>query len=151
MIYGCKNNPENSSTAKVSEHIPSDFSMSTRSSFRRIENKHYVYRGKYCMKRSCEFSREHAMKILNFKKKKMKLLSKEQQGSYGNAKIGYICKEKIENKYLKDEKYRKVRDYRHYAGKYRGAAHGICNLRYNMPKTFIDLFIIDQTMIIISS
>ena len=33
-----KNNPENSSTAKVSEHIPSGFSMSALSSFRRIEN-----------------------------------------------------------------------------------------------------------------
>ena len=27
----CKNNPENSSTTKVSEHIPSTFSMSTTS------------------------------------------------------------------------------------------------------------------------
>ena len=27
-IHGCNNNPENSSTAKVSEHIPSGFSMS---------------------------------------------------------------------------------------------------------------------------
>ena len=32
----CKNNPENSSTTKVSEHIPSGFSMSTISSFRSI-------------------------------------------------------------------------------------------------------------------
>ena len=37
-IDRCKNNPENSSTAKVSEHIPSGFSMSALSSFRRIEN-----------------------------------------------------------------------------------------------------------------
>ena len=35
-IDGCKNNPENSSTSKVSEHIPSDFSMSTISSFKSI-------------------------------------------------------------------------------------------------------------------
>ena len=35
---GCKNdNPENSSTTIVSEHIPSDFSMSTISSFRSME------------------------------------------------------------------------------------------------------------------
>ena len=33
-IYGCKNNPENSSTTKVSEHISSGFSMSTISSFK---------------------------------------------------------------------------------------------------------------------
>ena len=41
-IDGCKNNPENSSTTKVSEHIPSGFSMSTMSSFRSIKIKHDV-------------------------------------------------------------------------------------------------------------
>ena len=45
-----RNNSENLSTTKVSEHIPSGFSMSTISSFRSIENKHDVYRGKVCMK-----------------------------------------------------------------------------------------------------
>ena len=45
-IDGCKNNLENSSTTKVSEHIASAFSMSTISSFRNIENQHDVYRGK---------------------------------------------------------------------------------------------------------
>ena len=41
----------------------------------------------------------------------MKLLIKEQHESSENAKIGYICKEKFENKYLKDKRYRKVRDH----------------------------------------
>ena len=54
--------------------------MSTGSSFRSIENKHDVYRSKDCVKTVCEFLREHAMKIINFKKKKMKLLTKKQQG-----------------------------------------------------------------------
>ena len=84
--------------------------MSTILPFRSIENKH----GKDCMKKFCEFLREHAMKIIDFKKKKMKLLTKEQQESYENAKICYICKEKFENKYLKDKKYR--RDHCHYTG-----------------------------------
>ena len=53
--------------------------MSTISSFRSIENKHYVYRGKNCMKKVCKFLREHTIKIINFKKKQMKLLTKEQQ------------------------------------------------------------------------
>ena len=70
-IDGCKNNPENSSTTKVSEHIPSGFSMSTISSLKSIENKHNVYRGKDYMKEFCEYLREQAMKIINFKKKKM--------------------------------------------------------------------------------
>ena len=38
-IDGCKNDPEKSSTTKVSEHITSGFSMSTTSSFKAIENK----------------------------------------------------------------------------------------------------------------
>ena len=33
----------------------------------------------------------------------MKLLTKEQQESYKNANICYICKERFENKYLKDK------------------------------------------------
>ena len=74
------------------------------------------------------------MKVINFKKKKMRLLTKEQQESYENAKICYICQEKFENKYLKDKKFRKVRDHCHYTGEYRGAAHSICNLKYSVPK-----------------
>ena len=43
-IYGCKNNLEKSSTTKVGEHNPSGFSMSAISTFRDIENEHYVSR-----------------------------------------------------------------------------------------------------------
>ena len=48
------------------------FPMSTISSFKSIENKHDVYRGKDCMKKFCESFREDTMKTINFKKKKMK-------------------------------------------------------------------------------
>ena len=50
-IGGCKSNPENSSTKKVSKHIPSGFSISTISLFRSTQNKYDVSRGKYCMKK----------------------------------------------------------------------------------------------------
>ena len=30
--------------------------------------------------------------------------------------------------------YHKVRDHCHYTGKFRGAAHNICNLRFKIPK-----------------
>ena len=45
------------------------------------------------------------------------------QGSYGNAKICYICKEKL------------LLDHSYYIGEYRGAAHSICDLEYSAPKT----------------
>ena len=32
------------------------------------------------------------------------------------------------------KRYHKVRDHRHYTGKFREAVHNICNLRYKTPK-----------------
>ena len=95
-IDECKKNPENSSKAKVRERIPSGFSMFAIYMFRSIETKHDGYRSKDYMKRFCEFLKEHAMKLINFKKKKMKLLTKKQQESYENGKICHICKENLE-------------------------------------------------------
>ena len=54
--------------------------MPTVSSFRSIENKHDVYRRKACMKMFSEFLREHAMKIINFKKKKNEIVNKREEG-----------------------------------------------------------------------
>ena len=70
------------------------------------------------------------MKIITFKKKKRKLLTKQQQESYEKAKVGYISKESLLSNYLKDKKYCKVRDHCHYVDKYRCATHSICNLKY---------------------
>ena len=83
---------QKSSTTKVNEHIPSDFSMSTILSFKDIKSKHDVYWGIDCMKKFRESLREHGMKIIKFKTKKMKLLTKKQQKLYENANICYICK-----------------------------------------------------------
>ena len=61
--------PKNSTATKVSEHNPSGFSISTISSFRSLENKHDVYRGKDFMGKFREFLRDLAMKIISFLKK----------------------------------------------------------------------------------
>ena len=65
--------------------------MSTISSFKNTENKHDVYRGKDCRKNFSEFLREYAIKIIKFKKKIIKLITKEPQESYENTKITHIC------------------------------------------------------------
>ena len=41
----------------------------------------------------------------------MRSLANEQQESYENGKICYICTEKFENKYAIDKEYRKIRDH----------------------------------------
>ena len=63
--------------------------MSTVLSFRSTENKHIVYRGKDVMIKFCEFLRGYTMKIINFKKEKIKLLTKEQQESSESRQIIY--------------------------------------------------------------
>ena len=44
-----------------------------------------------------------------------------------------VCGKRILKKLSKNINYQEVRDCCHYAGKYRGAAHSICNLKFNVP------------------
>ena len=79
------------------------------------------------------------MKIINYEKKEMIPLTNEEKGSYEKQKICYICeKEFCTDKNNEEFKsHHKVRDHCHYTGKYRGAAHSICNLRYKYQKRFL--------------
>ena len=65
---GCSNNPESSSTTKIGEHIPCGYSMSTIWAFDNIWNKYTLYRWKDCMKKFCEYLREHAKNMIDFEK-----------------------------------------------------------------------------------
>ena len=64
----CHNNPENSSTTKINKHTPSGYSLFTCCSFDTTKNKLDYYRGEDCMKKFCEDLKEHATKIINYKK-----------------------------------------------------------------------------------
>ena len=85
------------------------------------------------MKKFCLNLREHVTKILNYEKKNMMSLTKKEEENHNKQKVCYIC-EKEFNTGDSDKKYHKVTDHCHYTGKYRGAAHNICNLRYRIPK-----------------
>ena len=70
------------------------------------------------------------------KKKKMVPLTHEENNFYNKQQICYICKEKFcmdkdDKNYINK---RKVKDHCHYIGKFRGAAHSICNLNYDVEK-----------------
>ena len=41
---------------------------------------------------------------------------------------------------INNKKYHKIRDHCHCTGKYKGAAHNICNLRYKKPKEILLIF-----------
>ena len=95
-------------------------------------NMHYLHRGKYCIKTFCESSSEHAKNIIDFVKKKMLPLTKEELKPYQLAKVCYICGKRLLKQFANDKNYRKVRDHCHYTGKYRAAGHSLCNLKFNV-------------------
>ena len=75
----------------------------------------------------------------------MEKLTKEQQDYYDKATTCWICAEK----FTKDNY--KVRDHCHYSGKFRGATHNSCNIKYRKPN-FTPIFsIILVVMMLICS
>ena len=52
---------------------------------------------------------------------------------YQNLTMCYICRKKNTQKLDKDNNYCKLTEHCHFTGKYKGAAHSIWNLRFNMP------------------
>ena len=127
----CSNNPEESSTTKINKHTPSGYSIFSHCSFDKSKSKLNYYRGEDCMKKFCKDLREHATKIINYEKKDMIPLTKKEEKNYNNQKVCYMRKKEFDKS---DKKHYKVRDHCHYTGKYRGATHNICNLRYKIPK-----------------
>ena len=138
-ISTCQNNPNESSTTEINKHTPSGYSLFTHCSSDKTKHKSDYYRGKDCMKKFCKDLREvikatkaiKATKVINHEKKKMTPLTTKEKIHYNEQEICYICKKEFNKS---DKKNYKVRDHCHYTGKYRGAAHNICNLRYKIPK-----------------
>ena len=60
-------------------------------------------------------------------------LTKEELKSHQDAKVCYICGKRFLKQFANDKRYWKVRDHCIYARKYRGTAHSICNLKFNLP------------------
>ena len=129
----CNNNPEKSSTTKIKNHIASGYSLFTHCSFDAIKNKLDYYRGKNSMKNFCLDLKEHATKIINYEKKEIIPLTKEEKNRYNQQRVCYICK-KLFSTDDNNKKYHKVKDRYHYTGKYRGAVHNISNSRYKILK-----------------
>ena len=65
--------------------------------------------------------------LANIKPKKM-IFTKEDEKQFNTVSDCWICGEELENN-------NKVRDHCHYTGRYRGAAHNTCNLKYRKPES----------------
>ena len=91
-INNCHNNPEKSSTIKINKHTPSGYPLLTHCSFDTTKNNLVYYRGKNRMKNFCLDLREHATKIINYEKKEVIPLTKEEKRSHRIQRRCYIGK-----------------------------------------------------------
>ena len=75
------------------------------------------------------------MEIINYEKREMIPLTKEENKSYKEQETCHICKRKFcLDKDDESYKKRKIKDHCHYTRKFRGAAHIKCNLNYKVLK-----------------
>ena len=113
--------------------------MFTHCSFDKTKNKLDYYRGEDCTKKFCLTLREHATKIINYEKKEMIPLTKKEEKKHNKQEVCHLSKKEF-NTDDSDKKHHKLKDQCHDTGKYRGAAHNICNLRYKIPKEILIVF-----------
>ena len=104
----CINNPNESSTSKINKHIPSSCSIFTSCSFDESKNKLNYYRGDDCMKKFCNDLREHAIKIINYEKKKIIPLTAEEKINYNDQEVCYISEKEFDTINKKNYKVRDI-------------------------------------------
>ena len=113
-------------------HEPCSYSINLVSSFDYEQNEQTFYRAKDCIKRFCRKLKELCLRVVNYEKREIKPLTVNENIYYEYQKKRHICNKKFwydKNENSKFELYKKVRDHCHFMGKFRGAAHNICNLR----------------------
>ena len=133
----CQNNPNESYTERKAIHEPCGYSLDLVCSFDSKEDKHSFYRGNDCIKKFCSELKELGTKVVNYEQKEMTPLTDDENKYYEEQKECYICNKFFcnnRNQKFKFKLYKKVRDHCHFTGKFRGAAHSICNLRYKVPQ-----------------
>ena len=105
--------------------------------FDKTKNYHNFYRGKDCIEKLCKDVKELAIAISSCREQEMILLTDKEINFCERQKVCHICKNKFctnENNKNEFKLNKKVRDHCQYAGKFRGAALNICNLRYKIAK-----------------
>ena len=115
---------------KTHEHIPCGFCFHLVSPFlemepvlKRAENETNQLPQDFIRELISRVKKAH----LSLPKKEMIPLSPEEWRKFNESEVCWLCRGKFGEK-------PKVRDHCHYTGKFRGAAHQSCNLKFQRPK-----------------
>ena len=131
-INTCQPNPQNSYTKRYQKHTPSGFCYLVKCFDDNIyKEKLVIYTKNSENDDVAQAFVEHLEKTVKdiyqkFKFLKEMIMTKTDKENYANAQRCHICEEPLDDD--------KVRDHCHLTGKFRGAAHNKCNLKYKVPK-----------------
>ncbi|CAH0406333.1 unnamed protein product [Chilo suppressalis] len=125
--------PSSNCTKTLQKHIPAAFAYYVVCSYDSSLNKYVSYRGEDCVDKFIDYLKGDVLKIFQLYKNTipMNKLTAEETESYHTTKLCYLC-----NQMLFDDR---VRDHCHLTGRYRGAIHSYCNLKYRLPQ-FVPVF-----------
>ena len=135
-MHNCDPNPQNSYTKKYQKHEPVSFSYYIKCFDDNVyEPKLRNHTGEDAMEKFVEWIEEDVKEITNFPDVEM-IFGPDELDQFNSATKCWICKGEFddtadEKGYRKNEK---VKDHCHYTGRFRGASHNSCNLKYKKPK-----------------
>ena len=130
-MLSCDPNPNRSYTKKYQKHKPSGFSYYIKSLYedvKKSEKRTYIKTKEEEPDAEDVFVKwleEDVKEIANIEPKKI-IFTREDEKQFNTSSDCWICGEELGND--------RVRDHCHYTGRYRGAAHNSCNLKYSKPK-----------------
>ena len=137
-IDNCEPDPEKSYTKKYQKHEPVSFTYYIKS----FNESVYPSKKRTYIKENpkdplavdvfINWLEEDVKEIAKLGNKKM-VITKEEEEQFNKASDCWICGKKLN---IQD----RVRDHCHYTGRYRGAAHNICNLKYSKPNNISVFF-----------
>ena len=130
-------------TERKAKNKPLGCSWSLICLFDETKIMHNFHRGKDCIERFCKNVKKLAIEIGHYWEQEIIPLTDKEIKFYKRQKVCQICKKEFcydRNNRSNLELFEKVRDHCHFLGKFRGAAHITCNLRYKSPKKNHALF-----------
>ena len=126
-MQSCEPNPESSYTKQYQKHEPFSFCYYMKCFDDEVYKPKIVsYMGEDAAQKFVEMLEGDIREITSILYKKM-IFRKEERERFGKETKCWICNEKF---IINDVK---VRDHCHFTGRYRGAAHNSCNLKYKNP------------------
>ena len=125
-MQSCEPNPESSYTKQYQKYEPSSFCYYIKCFDDEVyKPKLVTYTGEDAAQKFVEMLEEDIRIIANIPEKKM-IFGKEEKERFDKETKCWMCNEEF-------DEHVKVRDHCHFTGRYRGAAHNSCNLKYRKP------------------